>query len=1578
MGVPEGRCIKWTLTIQFKIVIMNRERKAMNSEVSINYNVTRHKRPYKFVSFVTLVAFMVTSLCGDILTEKGWSESIAPRVEMQNPVFDVSPEMISSEKLGGKKFILPAQLGRVTSSYFPAQEMSGSEDSTALFGEGDLRTIIYIQDAHCNYTCQRQISGIIEYLAEEYGIESVNLEGGEGAYDLSGCANIKEVSIREQTADYFLEEGIISGAEYFAVNNPGKVKLWGVENTGLYLENLSVYRESLDKRVPAEEGLNSAKNVLEQIKKKVYSKELLEIDAMHSGYEDGRLDIKEYLSFLVLQAGESKVNVEKLPNLYLLHSAMEKEVNIDFREANVERAKLVDILRKKLSRYELEKLVEKTALFRAGDVSSEEFHSYLFNKSRLVSVDLSNFSELLKYNIYASAYEAIDKSGVSGEMDALRGRIMEELYENSLQGELARVSKDLRLLSDMFGIKLTRDGYTYYLKNKDRFDSGEYLAFIKNEASSLGIKFNESFARKAMDSYRKKISGFFELSFKRDDVFVENAKIPLMNVSGANEGTKAAVLVTGGFHSENLFDLFRQNEIAYISIVPKFKVGKERKNPYFNLLSGKRFPLAEYVRSSASNLAIYSYLCGAGTQRVQGMSPGETRQMIAAAADAMSGVRTTSVDFGGRKVNFIASTQKPEGAEAVPGAEIKGKQLWAVWDNAGFGDEISFVAKMIGEMKDLTRRTFLTFLLVFMSFYAYADVNILPAMTSPVSVIGVEQSMASLPILMSQNLTQAEKILSEVEPFMDWLNKVPGIKDQNVKLETERRVYQVLSVLLELPDETLRVYRQANKVVAEMKESGVNLNVNVIDYVALLLTESDGGHILKGKEMTLSTGGKHRFPDGVPSSSAGAESHMQVMRPMVNRLNNIIEKGNEDPLFDGDTLQAARYQIFKGMGLTAEPIEWNKVIEGGEYADRVGLAIYLVSGFDINRWRVVVENNGYEILTEGQIKAKYPDVDLNAVPTLGSYAAALIGVNEGDIIAAAYNYGVGGVKASLKQVLEGEIFFEALPRETARQTAMSFVNSSIQRKLFASKILQIREEGDSFDISFAEAEKEEEKVPVPEEVKVETNKVSEVTSEKEFEEEPLPEVELKPESQPDSTPSWTFLLRSGGVLMSFLILCFASAGIVLTRLKREKEQAVKRTEGPASNFISRDSLTTFQAAYIESLETSLDEQAINSLIDENGSLENIARIAEKFFNGEKEGFMALILRVRDQNVRLEFALLSAFSLVSAKMADTERMNTAGRLKDEPPPDVFASPVPKHAAPVKQSSSVEGEPMFEFSGKMSSVEFVCLAGEEIGEKGLGSDLMRDKMIRAMEASQRGFYKDLFGGEKFYSFVIGDNPTEETGKTMVKEAVLSPFSKLRGSLRRWAGIQEFGNMTMGDAMGIAEAKELISKIIGFAGEMERGNIEPQNRINCSISENIWNLLDEQDREVLRDNTMLSKIKDYKEEAGIKVIYPLPYGRLHNMAIARLNISHLMETSAVDVEDDSFQQVVMSYAHALALVSNNDNVALIFKDLMGSPAMLSDPKEFFINAIFRIYLPPIAKINLQMVLQGFLAEAEVLRSL
>ncbi|MDD3905681.1 MAG: hypothetical protein PHS46_04005 [Candidatus Omnitrophica bacterium] len=525
----------------------------------------------------------------------------------------------SFKELNPRTFSLPQSLGTIKDTWSPSV---GAPRLAR--GEYELQppVVIHIQDAHCNYYAQNKIAEICQYLNKEYGVNTINLEGGAEDYDLSIFTDIADKSVRKRVADSFVKDGVVNGAEYFALNNPGKVTLWGIEDPKLYIENLKVYRESLKYKDDRQRLLKNLSYILTNLRMKLYSKELLELDVKYSQYKSGGIDLKIYLNYLIANAKARLIDIKSFRNVFLLNQTLKTEGDIDFNKANNQRDALIDKLQKKMSRNMLKELVSKTVEFKAEKISQEEFYIYLIKTAKSMGISIEGYPELEKYIVYISSYAGIDKAKIIDEISALETKMRETLYRNDMERELDKLSKDLVLTKNIFNISISRDDYKYYKANEEAFDTRNYVKFIEREASLCGItaKLDDGIAR--LDQYRNQISKFYEYSFKRDEVFIKNlvttnpssviaraAKrgeaISLLKIASSpsaprndgrvgtipifrNQSPNVAILITGGFHTENLAELFRENNIAYISIMPNFTIRDGYECPYFKILSGEQ------------------------------------------------------------------------------------------------------------------------------------------------------------------------------------------------------------------------------------------------------------------------------------------------------------------------------------------------------------------------------------------------------------------------------------------------------------------------------------------------------------------------------------------------------------------------------------------------------------------------------------------------------------------------------------------------------------------------------------------------------------------------------------------------------------------------------------------------------------------------------------------------------------------------------------------------------------------------------------------------------------------------------
>jgi len=151
----------------------------------------------------------------------------------------------------------------------------------------------------------------VDSLKADYNnIDLLSLEGGKGNYDLSIFTDIQDRDIREKVSDYFVKEGRVSGPEYFAINNPDKMKLFGIEDEELYKENLAAYRNSLLYKEEADRHINSLSTAITNLKLKIYSPQLKEIDEKIIGFKGNKIDFNAHIVFLTEKARSAGIDLK--------------------------------------------------------------------------------------------------------------------------------------------------------------------------------------------------------------------------------------------------------------------------------------------------------------------------------------------------------------------------------------------------------------------------------------------------------------------------------------------------------------------------------------------------------------------------------------------------------------------------------------------------------------------------------------------------------------------------------------------------------------------------------------------------------------------------------------------------------------------------------------------------------------------------------------------------------------------------------------------------------------------------------------------------------------------------------------------------------------------------------------------------------------------------------------------------------------------------------------------------------------------------------------------------------------------
>lgn len=222
-----------------------------------------------------------------------------------------------------------------------------AEISPTFNPEKQTRVIIHIQDMHCNYEAQLNISKVITEMYKRYGMKLMLLEGASSKLDAS-FFNPFSRSVRDQVAKKYMKLGQITGPEYLlmAKSDDVLVQGYGIEDKDLYLQHLEVFNQYYPSKQKLQEYLANIKYVFNRLKDKMYTPVLKKFEEKVTDFEDKKLGFKEYMKYLVELVNKYRIDISEFKSFQDFARVLERESKIDYNKANKQK----DILLKELSK----------------------------------------------------------------------------------------------------------------------------------------------------------------------------------------------------------------------------------------------------------------------------------------------------------------------------------------------------------------------------------------------------------------------------------------------------------------------------------------------------------------------------------------------------------------------------------------------------------------------------------------------------------------------------------------------------------------------------------------------------------------------------------------------------------------------------------------------------------------------------------------------------------------------------------------------------------------------------------------------------------------------------------------------------------------------------------------------------------------------------------------------------------------------------------------------------------------------------------------------------------------------------
>jgi len=474
---------------------------------------------------------------------------------------------------------IQSQLGSIKESY----EAPNQSQKSPL--------IIQIQDAHCNYEAQKNLSQILDYLAREKKLQLVMVEGGSGDVSLSFLRSFTDVKSREEIADRYLRAGKISGEEYLDIISDYKLDLYGIEDPGLYDSNLDSF---LNIDGYKDQGISDIANlrvVVEALKPLMLNEQLMRFEEKLAGSDSQKLSLSEKCSYLRGAAVEKGVNIDSYSHIAAFLESAEIEKKIDFKQAEQQRAAFIKSLAQKLDDASVKQLINQTQSFKDKKLSPDEFYKFLQDKAK-DKIDLKkDYPQFEVYMRYISAGRKIDAEALSKELLDLEQAVRESLFANNNERRLVEISKKLDILERFLRLDLTPAEYESMLSDKSDFLTASWVNFLSDNCRNYKLALRPKVSSIIDDNFDK-IDSFYKVGMDREQAFLKNIKKKMSE----NKNDAVVAVITGGFHTTGMSKLFQKEGFSYVVVTPAI-TKKSDPEVYFSVLRQDKEPLPEYSGS---------------------------------------------------------------------------------------------------------------------------------------------------------------------------------------------------------------------------------------------------------------------------------------------------------------------------------------------------------------------------------------------------------------------------------------------------------------------------------------------------------------------------------------------------------------------------------------------------------------------------------------------------------------------------------------------------------------------------------------------------------------------------------------------------------------------------------------------------------------------------------------------------------------------------------------------------------------------------------------------------------------------
>lgn len=467
-----------------------------------------------------------------------------------------------------EELLIPSSMGLITSAkYFASQ-----------------KTIINIQDLHCHPEVQRNISTILGKLDAKYRLKTVLLEGGYGAIDTSWLCNIKSGALKKDIIETMVDQGRLTGGEYYAVtaNRPDILK--GFEDKNTHQSNIQRLGTILGKKESFETTVKQLDKDLAFLQAKYCTTRNRKFNAIIERHRSGNLPTDKFYALLEKYVKKINANPDEYNNFLNISMAdygniggyleiQRSKRSLDYKLISRQQQMLLGELRQKLSFNAYNNLLRITDNFSNTDM----LYTGILSATRQYNIPLHTYPDLWKFLAYVDKGRNINPIQLIKEEKRLVEEIRTALAQDISELEVSFAADFYQYFRDYLFNRLASDDYQYFTERVGKFKQiwtkytyVDHLQELEPEYALLDEYYkvnaerNQIFLQKIIEqSPAVKTSPVRNQALRTTDENIHAV------VQSLDQSKDIIVVISGGFHTEGLEQLLSNHKISYLSITPR-------------------------------------------------------------------------------------------------------------------------------------------------------------------------------------------------------------------------------------------------------------------------------------------------------------------------------------------------------------------------------------------------------------------------------------------------------------------------------------------------------------------------------------------------------------------------------------------------------------------------------------------------------------------------------------------------------------------------------------------------------------------------------------------------------------------------------------------------------------------------------------------------------------------------------------------------------------------------------------------------------------------------------------------------